>query len=336
VSDLDMRLWAEIVARLYEVDFHPINPPTVTVRPKPDLAALLRVVRVPRADPDDAYHEPIDDIWAARVLIAQDFDTVKASQVVQAYVAWRRNFRGLVVPSQAWVDYAIVIVPFEDVRGRPVAISRLRSYHPGLPLDMMTNGYRATADGVIAHMLMSRSPHFSRTNPLEQWVLCIDCTGIGWSNFSMEYIRMFVRESQERYMERISVIYMLNPPSSWRLMWAMMKPLLHPRTLRKIRLVPSQEVPVEMRKLLGDRADALLPPNYGGSAPHFPPPGHGRTLDEKVGALLAKTWRHLGVQLHCEEDLPQDSAQPSRKYSGRLAAKMPRSALCCGWLECVS
>lgn len=195
------------------------------------------------------------------------------------------------------MDYAIVIVPFEDTRGRPVAISRLRSYHSKLPLELMTNGYRATADAVIAHFLFKRSQNVSAKNPLEQWVLCIDCEGVGWSNFSMSYVQMFVQESAEHYMERISAIYMLNPPTTWRLFWQILKPVLHPRTLRKIKLVPSAEVPQVMRELIGARANELLPEAYGGSAPPFPPPGQGRTAEEKVGALLANTWKQLGVCL---------------------------------------
>eukprot|EP00418_Pyrodinium_bahamense_P096351 CAMPEP_0179028536 /NCGR_PEP_ID=MMETSP0796-20121207/9595_1 /TAXON_ID=73915 /ORGANISM="Pyrodinium bahamense, Strain pbaha01" /LENGTH=138 /DNA_ID=CAMNT_0020724679 /DNA_START=134 /DNA_END=546 /DNA_ORIENTATION=+ len=138
-----------------------------------------------------------------------------------------------------------------------MAISRLRAYHPGLPIEVMTNGYRTTADAVIAHLLLKRGAEFSRTNPLEQWILCIDCEGIGWSNFSMEYIRMFLREAAERYMERIGAIYLLNPPSGWRLMFAVMKPFIQPRTLRKIKLVHPPDVPKVMCELVGERANEL-------------------------------------------------------------------------------
>eukprot|EP00747_Dinoflagellata_sp_TGD_P111850 gnl/TRDRNA2_/TRDRNA2_171321_c0_seq2.p1 gnl/TRDRNA2_/TRDRNA2_171321_c0~~gnl/TRDRNA2_/TRDRNA2_171321_c0_seq2.p1 ORF type:complete len:130 (+),score=10.93 gnl/TRDRNA2_/TRDRNA2_171321_c0_seq2:2-391(+) len=96
-------------------------------------------------------------------------------------------------------------------------------------------------------------------------------------------------------MERIAAIYLLTPPAYWRVMWNMMRPFLHPRTLRKIQLVPSANVPSVMRDLLGTRADSLLSHNYGGLAPPYPPPGKGRTLEEKVGALLAHTWSQLGV-----------------------------------------
>jgi len=151
---------------------------------------------------------------------------------------------------------------------------------------------------------------------------------------------MFISESKERYMERISVIYMLHPPSAWRLMWAMVKPLLHPRTLRKIKLVPSHEVPIAMRNLMGDRADACLPPNYGGSAAPFPAPGHGSTLDEKVGALLADSWRKLGIQLP-SDDVPSNEPTPSgSKRNGCCMGYQPernsRGSSCCGWLSCFS
>jgi hypothetical protein len=336
----DMQEWMDIVARMYEVEFHPTEPPSSKVEHHPETASLLHDLRAQERHSKRCLHEPIDDIWFARALIACDFDAQKSSQLVQDYIAWREQSGGLVIPSEAWLNYAIVIVPFEDSRGRPVAISRLRSYHKGLPIEMMTNGYRATADGVIAHMLMNRASQFSRTNPMEQWVLCIDCIDVGWDNVSMEYIKMFISESKERYMERISVIYMLHPPSAWRLMWAMVKPLLHPRTLRKIKLVPSHEVPIAMRNLMGDRADACLPPNYGGSAAPFPAPGHGSTLDEKVGALLADSWRKLGIQLP-SDDVPSKEPTPSgSKRNGCCMGYQPernsRGSSCCGWLSCFS
>lgn len=328
VADTLLEWWQEVVGRIYQVDFEPGVPGSVPRPPLTELGSLLRSIRAntPNAaaavgqsemDATNAgsagFCEPVDDIWASRALIATDFDVAKASHIVRSYVDWRRRNPGLTIPMQAWIDYAIVIVPFVDKWDRPVAISRLRSYHKGLPLSVMTNGYRATADGVIAHLVLKRGSAPSQSNPLEQWILCIDCEGIGWGNFSMEYIQMFVRESNARYMERIAAIYLLTPPSYWQLMWNMMRPFLHPRTLRKIQLVPASKVPTVMRDLLGTRADTLLPPNYGGSAPAFPRPGQGWTLEEKVGALLAETWRHLG-------------AVKSEDASGASAEKMPAAA----------
>merc|ERR1712187_434859 len=71
-------------------------------------------------------------------------------------------------------------------------------------------------------------------------------------------------------------------------------------------MVPSVEVPTVMRHLIGERADGLLPPAYGGSAAPFPPPGEGLTAEEKVGALLANTWRQLGFGL---DDEPTSTSQ---------------------------
>lgn len=301
----------ETVARLYEVDFNPDQPATLPVQLPQSLASKLQDVMAALpaqmgAAPHQNCSEPLDIVWAARALVATDFDVERASDLMREYAGWRGSNPGLTKPVQAWLDFAIVIVPFEDRHGRPVALSRLQAYHSGLPLEQMTNGYRATADGVIAHLVLNRGLTISRTNPLEQWILCIDCQGAGWQNFSMEYVRMFVQESKHRYMERISVIYLLNPPAAWRLMWSIMTPILHPRTLRKIRLVHSAKVPETMCELLGDKADELLPPCYGGKAAPFAPPGKGKTLEEKVGTLLANTWRRIGMTL------PEEGLDESR------------------------
>jgi len=322
---VELESWTDMVGRMYEVDFVPGVPGSVPVRPLPELEKWLCICSE-QAENCGA-HEPIDWIWSSRALVATDFKATEASEITKSYVAWRCQNPGITVPMLAWINFAIVIVPFEDKFGRPVAISRLRSYHKGLPLSLMTNGYRATADGVIAHLLRKRDVTPSRTNPLEQWILCIDCEGIGWSNFSIEVVKMFISESKHRYMDRIAAIYMLNPPSIWGLMWSMMRPMLAPRTLRKIKLVPAAQVSATMCDLMGARADELLPKSYGGSARPIPPPGQGVTLEEKVGGLLAETWMSLRAVESEAYSIEEDKDQAASDFQ---QSSLSAAFLCCG------
>lgn len=344
-----MSWWQKTLGRLYEVTFFPIlGTPTLEhhasgiPETKVRQALLDEVCRQAGTrtaaaygnSSNDLWHEPMDDIWYARALIATDFDGGSAAKKMEGYVKWRREFPGPAVPNQAWIDYAIVIVPFEDKYGRPVAISRLRSYHKGLPIELMTNGYRSTADGVVSHFLHNRGSEVSESNPLEQWILCIDCEGVGMDNLSMEYIRMFVRESNERYMERIATIFMLNPPRIWSLMWRMLKPMLHPRTLRKIQLVQTRDVPTVMCDLMGERASDLLPPKYGGSAPSFPEPGCGRTLEEKVGTLLADAWLKMGMELG-EAETEGQAKDTALQQKRNLNPAHPEKSRSCCFMPCL-
>jgi len=298
-DDDDTLWWTETVGRIHEVDFSSEAPGSVPKRALDNLLSQLRAVAASvAACSDEERHEPVDDIWAARALIATDFDVPQAVKAASSYVERRKAFTGISVPSGSIIDRAITLVPFEDRFGRPVAIGRIRYVAPG-NLEDMTNHYRSAFDGMVSHMLLARQERggqVSRTNPLEQVVLCVDCDGMSWRNASMEYSLMFGRESGDRYLERIAVMYIMNPPAIWYWFFAMLDPILHPRTKRKIQLVKSADVRNLMRGLVGEhRADELLPPNFGGSAKFYPPPGEGRTLEEKVGALLAQTWVRLGA-----------------------------------------
>lgn len=307
--------WKETVARIHDGDFSPDAPSSVPVRPLEDLMAHLRVVTasvVARGDPE--LHEPVDDIWAARALIATDFDVARAADAASSYVDRRKTSSGIALPIRSVVDRAITLVPFEDRFGRPVAITRVRYVSSG-HMETMTNHFLSTCDGMISHMLLAREERggqVSKTNPLEQFILCVDCEGMSWKNACMEYCHMMKRECAERYLERLAAMYVLNPPASLGLFSAMLDPILHARTKRKIQLVKSRDVPRVMRRLVGeDRADDLLPPNLGGSAKPFPALGHGRTLEDKVGALLAKTWRRLGV---AKGGIAWEIAEPANQF----------------------
>jgi len=291
--------WKETVARIHDGDFSPDAPSSVPVRPLEDLVAHLRVVTasvVARGDPE--LHEPVDDIWAARALIATDFDVAEAADAASSYVDRRRTSSGIALPSCSVLDRALILVPFEDRFGRPVAITRVRYVSSG-HMETMTNHFLSTCDGMISHMLLAREERggqVSSTNPLEQYVFCVDCEGMLWRNACLEYCQMLKRESDDCFLERLAVIYVLNPPTFLAWCSAMLEPMLHPRTKRKIQLVKSTEVHRVMRELVGEhRADDLLPPNLGGFAKPFSAPGQGRTLEDKVGPLLARTWSRLGV-----------------------------------------
>jgi hypothetical protein len=316
----DEEWWRTTVARVHQVDFVPDAPPSVEVQPPPDLFEKMEhVVAAAASAAREGLHEPIDEIWATRALIATDFNADAAATLATAYVRWRSDLSGLTLPDKSVVDKAIVIVPFTDRFGRPVAISRLRYVEPG-KLDLMTNHYRSVWDGIIAHLTLGRQADVSRTNPLDQAVCCVDCEGMSFKNASMEYARMFLREGSERYLERTSVMYILNPPFIFHTAFAMVEPLLHPRTKRKIQLVKKADVPRLMRGLVGeDRADSVLPPKFGGSAAPFPPPGEGRTLDEKVGAVLASTWCALGATTQGDaqwNEGPVQQTEPGRRRRG--------------------
>eukprot|EP00927_Polykrikos_kofoidii_P037601 TRINITY_DN31784_c0_g1_i1.p1 TRINITY_DN31784_c0_g1~~TRINITY_DN31784_c0_g1_i1.p1 ORF type:complete len:464 (-),score=42.60 TRINITY_DN31784_c0_g1_i1:125-1363(-) len=339
IDESDMERWTNVTSRIFHVEFNPDEPLVAsTSQPIPHLARLLQAVAdgtSKAACEPPGCTDPIDDLSILRSLIGTNFDAQRAARLLADYSEIRRASPGLTVPQRAWVDRAIVVVPFEDVHGRPVAFGRIKAFDSKQSIELMENGFRATADGVIAHMLSKREDGLL-ANPLEQWVFCLDCEGIGWENLSTALGKMFMREASQRYVERIATIMILRPPKCWQFLWSFMKPMLHPRTIRKFKIVPAQQLPATMRKLVGEaRADTLLPPVFGGSAPAWPAPGQGVTLDEKVGSLLAEKWRELGMDLSGAAQAKSGAAPLLKPVRSAVSTTKQRSVLL--WtLQCFS
>lgn len=301
-----------------------------------DLRPLLEVVKSTEAEPlsprsmrtsltCDAtkLNEPIDDIYAARLLNATDHCTKKAQKLLAGYMAWRQTVPGAVTPTDAWLDTAQVIVPFEDRLGRPVIIIRTKFHFPGKkqPTSLLESGYRATLDSIINHLLLNRVSNggLSMTNPLEQFAVFLDLQGTGWKNFALSTIKLMNAESNDRYFDRMQKVYVLSPPGLFSAWWGLTSPILHPRTRRKVQIVKAHEVPTFVRDLIRD--DSVIPREWGGMAPNWPEPSRCRTFEEKAGVLAANAMRKLGtapVWDGREGELEMPSTPPRRGKRGVL------------------
>lgn len=302
VSEAEAQWFEEVVARVYNADFVADEAPVEYVQQLDDFFGMLSsVMGVGHAgdasDSQGLLHEPVDAVSVARILIATDFDVAKASHYLANYMAWRQSFGGPVAPPSPWLQSGVVRIPFQDRFGRPVLIVRACLHRPIQPgqqsAEIFEKGYQATLDAVTAHCMAHRGHGISKSNPLEQYVVLLDMRGVGWNNFSLPTLKLMKHESDFHYAERLAQVYVIFPNSLTQVMWSMAAPLLHPRTKRKVQMIPQEKVPDFLCRLVGD--PDLLPPEYGGTGPALPLPGSSRTLEDMGGALAAKAWRILGV-----------------------------------------
>lgn len=268
---------------------------------EPPLKALRRQVQSIRNEEDKGgwrFHEPIDDLVLCRLLIATDFASTKAAQLVTKYVDFRASISGGVLPTSEWLHSGVAMVPFEDRFGRPMAVFRARYMNSKMTEGDMVRGYRATVDMMLHHMLYRRQPkegevaRISETNPLEQYCLMLEVDGATWRNFSLMAVRIMISEGNNHYPDRLARIFILGCGASVQAMWKIVAPMLHPRTVKKVRLVAREDVPRFMKTLVEPR---LLPPAYGGAAKAWPPPWEARFSEDLVGWVAAETWSRLGV-----------------------------------------
>jgi len=135
-------------------------------------------------------------------------------------------------------------------------------------------------DAVVAHFMLQRTSTVSRLNPLEQYVCFLDLRQAGWQNFSRDWVKMMARESAHHYADRLANVYVLFPNPIFQALWRMASPLLHPRTLRKVQLIPHDKVPDFVGSLI--EAPESVPVEYGGEAANWPAPTECKTLQTWV------------------------------------------------------
>lgn len=262
------------------------------VRTRPDTG------RASESHSDEAQlHEPIDDYAAGRFLLAAKFDTCKAVCNLQEYLSWRQRMATVMAPPPAWLDSGAIHVPFEDRFGRPVVVIRARYFNSGVyQNDVFEQGFCATLDAVIGHLLRQRRNNQSSTgNLLDQYICWIDTSGTGRRNFSLPAVKTMQRLATTRYAERVVKMYVLHPGLTVRTLWGLVKPMLLERTQGNIQMVATADVPQVLRDLMGSDAVDRLPQEYGGSADNWPAPSDARTLEEKAGVLAADAWRMMGA-----------------------------------------
>ena len=90
-----------------------------------------------------------------------------------------------------------------------------------------------------------------------------DLEGLGWKHLwkrGIDLVRIMVREGSQNYSETLQRVIIINAPWVFKLGWAILEPMLHPRTLRKIQMLGTdyqealqQYIPAES-----------LPRRYGG------------------------------------------------------------------------
>jgi len=288
VSEMDMEWFEDVVMQINAVTFGRSNVGTVAGKPiaawprgnfRPALLRLRQAV----GNTKSVMHEPLDDVMLARILIATSLDHDLAVELVAGYREYRRTVGGGVPPHLRNLEAGSALVVCEDLMDRPVLLIRARYLTTGDP-ENFRRGLRSILDVVSMHILHKRHG-LSRTNPLEQYVMVVDLEGFTLANADWETFKVVLEEGQRRYPNRLANIYILHVSQTFNMLYNWMGAFMHPRTKRKLVLVPSKDVQTCMSSLISKQ---WLPPKYGGHARPLPTPLEARTLEDQCGELAAR------------------------------------------------
>lgn len=321
VPDNQMAWFESEIRRSYSVDEEKQNGGHYDFR---GVLARLRELVEPLEQDSWQVREPLDDVLLSRVLIATDFNVDKSFALVSKYLTYRKELGGIRAPTE-FIESGCTMIPFEDRYGRPVVFVRGKHILTSMSEETVERGYRAYADVVVAHLLHKRGCQVSGSNPLEQYVMVFEAKDVGWSNFSMLFAKIMIRESAAHYPERVAQMVILNCNALAKTCVQLVLPLLHPRTSKKLRLITKDKVPAFMQSLVEPEK---LPKEYGGGAPDFVHPSAIQNDDELMGKLMASTYRRLGISSHVKYD---DESSLERSTTMQKLDRTPSMVACCAW-----
>lgn len=79
----------------------------------------------------------------------------------------------------------------------------------------------------------------------------------------VEFLKNASRTMQNYYVERCRLVFIINAPFFFGLIWRVISPLLHENTRRKVRILGSDYKTAMLEHI----SDNQIPMNYGGSGP---------------------------------------------------------------------
>ena len=153
-----------------------------------------------------------------------------------------------------------------DKDGHPIIINQIGMSDPTNITEGILTEEQATA--FMTHMAACRMLHLSKLSEERQEVVrcfCIqDLNGLGMKHLTSQtryFIKLFIRIMSENFPEVMAKIRVINAPWAFTVAWAMIKPILHPRIIKKIKILGKNY----QNELYEDISRDQLPKSYGGN-----------------------------------------------------------------------
>ncbi|TXG66473.1 hypothetical protein EZV62_007748 [Acer yangbiense] len=169
-----------------------------------------------------------------RCLRARNWNTKKASKMLQDTLRWRMQYK----PDKIrWEDIAqeaasvkVYRANYSDKFGRPVLIMRPDCQNTS-PIERQIKYFVYCMENAIMNL-----------NPgMEQILWLIDFQHWTMSSLSIRVVRETAHVLQAHYPERLGLAILYNPPKIFKPFWMMVKPFLESKTHKKVMFVYSED-----------------------------------------------------------------------------------------------
>lgn len=137
----------------------------------------------------------------------------------------------------------------------------------GLSLENLIRHYALMTEFMWSYV----SPH--QHGPMSRGITVIDLDGMRMRDFVGDVVTFVKRAASftsQHYPERAGTIYILNSPPFFQVIWRMIKPLVDPVTLDKVRVVQNNQGHFAIRDALMERIPIQnIPREYGGESQYM-------------------------------------------------------------------
>lgn len=220
-------------------------PDEATIAAVATLGERMRPV-VQSALPEDEAARSSSEACMARWIRANEGDVDAASKGLMNYVHWytkkpqygaaegvssvAQGQGSELVAREIATEKAFLIPDTKDADGRPVVFIKVRNHDPNaadFDIDELTLFAVYLLESAIAAMV----------EPVETLCCIFDLSDIGLSNVDMKAVKRIIFLLTNMYPERLGRCYLLDAPTLFSGFWALISPMLKPKTTRKIQFV---------------------------------------------------------------------------------------------------
>jgi len=267
---------------------------------------------------------PLKSIWVdnliLRFLHANAFKMDKTLTTVKEHTTWRET--KLPVPMtddiRQFLEKGYLYIHGRDHKYRPIIVFNaslidVKTFDVDLMIDALTYFF----EFLIANLLLP--------GQVENWVFITDLKGLGLASIPFKPIKKLLGYLQHNYRGRLTVMYIINAPTTVYIPWQMAKKFLEEVTVKKIQFYKTQ-IP---EPLFEHTNREQVEKKYGGTAPDlktFWPPvfpsSNYHVKKEDTDRLVSKeAYRNLYLSERLrshkvEMSLLQDKPEPTEKAKG--------------------
>ncbi|SIO73796.1 CRAL/TRIO domain [Babesia microti strain RI] len=252
-----------------------------------------------------------DDIFFVRFLRARGFDEGKTCKMLDKYFKWRTDFKVNELIKSNFIERMLYVKKHYphgyhgvDKLGRPMYIERMGVGNVPELMKVLSQEqilqYYVQLYEYLKHVILPACS-IAANKCVEQAVTIIDLKGVSVTSINgktKSLVQGMAKMSQDYFPEILGKMLFVNASSIFSIIWAIVKPLLDSKTIKKVTVISSKEKSLEALAELADPDQ--LPQFLGGACPNdeWSTNAVGPWMDPQIIRHLQDKYTSVPVELY--------------------------------------